>query len=344
MNASKLCRRLSLLAPSVALALLANVALAQSSKVDRLVTFGGSLSDTGNAFAFLSDPAIPRSDCGVPQGVPPYDTLDDFLVPDGPYAKGGHHFSNGATWVEGVARALALAGNARPALTNAGKAASNYAAGGARAVAHDDWVAACRYNLPAQIGAYLADFPQTSARSLIAMEIGGNDVRDALLAALERRDPAPILQSALASVANSVGALYASGARKFVLLNIPDPGVAPSVRMFGPDAVAGARVLATGYNDFMLYQLVPAVEGRAAGQRYQDRRSLRLAEPDRREPGFLRPRQRDRRLRHAGHAAVPVPQARQLPLLGRPASDEGGARDHRAGSAGDDVRALMLVT
>ena len=260
MNASKLCRRLSLLASSVAIALGANVALAQSSKVDRLVTFGGSLSDTGNAFAFLSDPAIPRSDCGVPQGVPPYDTLDDFLVPDGPYAKGGHHFSNGATWVEGVARALTLAGNARPALTNSGKAASNYAAGGARAVAHDDWVAACRYNLPAQVGAYLADFPQTSARSLIAMEIGGNDVRDALLAASLGQDPAPIIQSALASVGNSVGALYASGARKFVLLNIPDPGVAPSVRMFGPDAVAGARALATGYNDSMLYTLVPQLK------------------------------------------------------------------------------------
>jgi phospholipase/lecithinase/hemolysin len=210
------------------------VALAQSSKVDRLVTFGGSLSDTGNAFTFLSDPAIPRSDCGVPQGVPPYDALDDFLVPDGPYAKGGHHFSNGATWVEGVARALALAGNARPALTNSGKAASNYAAGGARAVAHDDWVAACRYNLPAQVGAYLADFPQTSAHSLIAMEIGGNDVRDALLAASVGQDPAPIIQSALASVGNSVGALYAAGARKFVLLNIPDPAKAPSVRMLGP--------------------------------------------------------------------------------------------------------------
>lgn len=260
MTASKLCRRLSLLASSVALALAANAALAQASQVDRLVTFGGSLSDTGNAFAFLSDPAIPRSDCGVPQGVPPYDALDDLLVPDGPYAKGGHHFSNGATWVEGVARALALAGNARPALTNAGKAASNYAAGGARAEAHSDWVAACRYNLPAQVGDYLADFPQTSARSLIAMEIGGNDVRDALMAANVGQDPAPIIQSALASVGNSVGALYASGARRFVLLNIPDPGVAPSVRMLGPIAVAGARALATGYNDAMRYQLVPALK------------------------------------------------------------------------------------
>jgi len=50
---------------------------------------------------------------------------------------------------------LALAGNARPAFQNPGSNASNYAVGGARAVA--DYP--CRFNLPAQVSAYLADFP-----------------------------------------------------------------------------------------------------------------------------------------------------------------------------------------
>jgi phospholipase/lecithinase/hemolysin len=263
MNASKLCRRLSLLASTVVLALASSAALAQP-QIDRLVFFGASVSDTGNAFVFLSDPANQGKGCGVPQNVPPYDALDDLLVPDGPYARGGHHFTNGATWTEGVARALGLAGNARPALANAGTAASNYAAGGARAVPHDDFVAACRFNLPNQVAAYLAGSQPLSDRSLIAMEIGGNDVRDALVAAFGNQDPVPVIQSALTSVGGSVMTLYARGARRFVLLNVGDPGKTPAVQMLGPQAVAGARALASQYNFFLSgvrLQLMQALPG-----------------------------------------------------------------------------------
>ena len=149
---------------------------------DRVVAFGASLTDTGNAFVWLSDPQ--NQTCGTALNVPPYDALDDLVIPDGPYAKGGHHFSNGATWVEGLARYLALAGNVRPAFQNAGKEASNYAVGGARAVA--DYP--CRFNLPDQVDTYLRDFPQTSAKALVAIEIGGNDVRHALTAAAFGQD------------------------------------------------------------------------------------------------------------------------------------------------------------
>jgi len=238
--------RLTLVGAGVALALLSSQTFAKQSNIDRVVTFGASLSDTGNAFIWLSQPE--NQSCGTPQNVPPYDELDDLLTPGGPYARGGHHFSNGATWVEGLARYLALAGNARPAFQNTGMKASNYAVGGARAVA--DYP--CRFNLPAQVSAYLTDFPHTSDRSLVAIEIGGNDVRDALIAAaLLGQDPTPYIQGALESLASNITQLYLHGARRFLLLNVPDVGKTPAVRMLDqlyPGIAGYAGLLSRGYN------------------------------------------------------------------------------------------------
>jgi len=224
---------------------------APHASIDRVVAFGASLTDSGNAFIWLSEPA--NQNCGTPLNVPPYDALDDLLVPDGPYARGGHHFSNGATWVEGLARYLALAGNARPALQNTGMKASNYAVGGARAVANYP----CRFNLPAQVGTYLADFPQTSARTLVVIEIGGNDVRDALVAAASGQDPSPYIQNAIVSLSTNILQLYGHGAKTFLILNVPDIGKTPAVRALGPAAVAGAFALSNAYNG----GLAAAVQG-----------------------------------------------------------------------------------
>ena len=224
---------------------------APHASIDRVVAFGASLTDSGNAFIWLSEPA--NQNCGTPLNVPPYDALDDLLVPDGPYARGGDHFSNGATWVEGLARYLALAGNARPALQNTGMKASNYAVGGARAVANYP----CRFNLPAQVGTYLADFPQTSARTLVVIEIGGNDVRDALVAAASGQDPSPYIQNAIVSLSTNILQLYGHGAKTFLILNVPDIGKTPAVRALGPAAVAGAHFLSNAYNG----GLAAAVQG-----------------------------------------------------------------------------------
>ena len=254
MRASNIYKQLILFVSSVAFALLSSHALGDHSSIDRVVTFGTSLSDTGNAFIWLSEPA--NRGCGTPLNVPPYDALDEFLVPDGPYAKGGHHFTNGATWVEGMARSLALAGNTRPALQSIGTEASNYAVGGARAVA--DYP--CRFNLPTQVSTYLADFPETSASTLVAIEIGGNDVRDALVAAAGGQDPAPIIQNALASLTESIFTLYGHGARKFLVLNVADVGKTPAVRMLDqlfPGIASFADTLTTAYDG----GLVLAVQG-----------------------------------------------------------------------------------
>src|SRR5262245_37755746 len=83
---------------------------------DRIVVFGTSLSDPGNAFALTGQETTPL-----------YDTLNQLLIPDAPYARGGHHFSNGATWVEKFARPFGLTGTVRPAFQSASAKATNYA-------------------------------------------------------------------------------------------------------------------------------------------------------------------------------------------------------------------------
>jgi phospholipase/lecithinase/hemolysin len=242
MGSSSIRRQFGRLVASIAGLLLYATALAQSTSVDRLVFFGASLTDSGNSFVWLAQPD--NRGCGIRINVPPYDTLDDLVIPDGPYAIGGHHFTNGATWAEVLARSLGLAGNARPAFIGAGAKSNNYAVGGARAVANYP----CRFNLPAQVLKYLDESSTTSPNSWVGIEIGGNDVRDALLAASVGQDPAPYLESALASVGQNIGMLYASGARRFFLLNVPDIGKTPAVRALGPAAVAGGAALSAAYN------------------------------------------------------------------------------------------------
>src|SRR5512138_140133 len=65
-----------------------------------IVVFGDSLSDPGNAFTLLGT-----------TNTPPDYSVDPFLVPDRPYARGGQHFSNGATWIEQFGASVGLAGS-----------------------------------------------------------------------------------------------------------------------------------------------------------------------------------------------------------------------------------------
>ena len=131
-----------------------------------IVAFGASLSDSGNAFALR----------GGTNTAPDY-LLDPLLVPSAPYARGGHHFSNGATWIEQFARSQGLAGSVRPAYQSAGNG-TNYAVGGARA-----WEDGLNVNLSAQVDAFLGDVGGVApSDALYTIEMGGNDIRDALVA------------------------------------------------------------------------------------------------------------------------------------------------------------------
>jgi phospholipase/lecithinase/hemolysin len=108
----------------------------------------------------------------------------------------------------------------------------------------------------------LADFRQTSALTGVAIEIGGNDVRDALVAASAGQDPAPYIQDAIGSLAYNITRLYSRGARRFLLLNVADVGKTPAVRLLDqtfPGIAAFADALSQAYNG----ALALAVQGLA---------------------------------------------------------------------------------
>jgi outer membrane lipase/esterase len=213
---------------SVLLALVAATALA--GPLHRFVVFGDSLSDPGNAFILTRDLEIP-----------PFDSI----IPNAPYARGGFHFSNGATWVEQLSLIDHAVPSAGPALLLP-PLFSNFAVGGARART----VGA--FDLPTQVGLFVQDFHgQAPADALYIVFVGGNDLRDALQAlAIDPTGAASagIVQSALASMRTELLTLYAAGARHFFVPNAPDISLTPAVRQLGPAAQGAARQLGQLYN------------------------------------------------------------------------------------------------
>ena len=215
----------SLAAPAFALA---------QARFDSLVIFGTSLSDPGNAFALRGGTNTP----------PDYD-VDPLLVPSSPYARGGHHFSDGATWIEQYARSVGLASNAQPAFASAGAKASNYAIGGARARSTGSGA-----DLPEQTGAFFLKNANPPASALYVVEMGGNDLRDAMAAYLQagggtngQLAAAAVIQDALGSIGASMLELYRRGARKFLVWNAPNLGLTPAIRALDA-ASPGAAFLA----------------------------------------------------------------------------------------------------
>lgn len=241
--------------------LLPNLAIAGESD-NAIVIFGDSLSDTGNKY-YVTGFA----------NTPPYsELLDFFLVADGPYARGGLHHSNGATWVEQYARPLGQAGYVRPALRSQGKA-SNYAYGGARA--RDDLEIIPNYNqhLPIQVSNFLADVNNNAPDdALYVVFIGGNDIFDAVFAlTLDSSGitSALVISNAVESVATQIMRLSMAGARNIVVLNSPDLGATPAVKladaMFSPvpgALIAAATGYSLAYNGGLLANLgsVPGIE------------------------------------------------------------------------------------
>lgn len=234
------------------------VSARQQASYSGIVVFGTSLSDPGNAFALRGGTSTP----------PDYD-LNPLLIPDAPYARGGHHFSNGATWVEQFARSLGLSGSVRPAFASDSPIATNYAVGGARAC---DAPASDAVNLADQVNAFLTDAGGVApADALYVVEMGGNDVRDAIVAALgvlqgggtfqqATQAAAPVLLCAQQAIQAAIQALAQAGATRFLVWTAPDPGLTPAIRSLGPGAMQVATLLTTQFNNQMLLPTVHALD------------------------------------------------------------------------------------
>jgi len=223
--------------------ILAVVSVSSAESFDRMVVFGDSLSDAGNHFAVF----------GVTSHAP-YAPL-----PDSPYDIGGHHFTNGSTWVEQLSRALEMPRSGKPALLAPG-VFTNYAVGRARARAGAAEFP--HFDLDTQVQRFLVDFRgQAPADALYVIWIGANDLNDALTAGLT--DPAraaDIIRAAVTTQAGSIYALWAAGARKFMVVNLPDPALAPFLRALPPPLQAAATQAGMLYNaalDEALAQVSP---------------------------------------------------------------------------------------
>ena len=130
-------------------------------------------------------------------------------------------------------------------------AARNFAVGGARA--REDGI---NVNLPAQVAAYLEQTGGTaSPDALYVIAIGSNDVRDALVAFSRGQNGSIILGAALSSIAQSMTALAAAGARTFLVWNAPDIGLTPALRMAGPAAAQLGTTLSRAFNGQLLFIL-----------------------------------------------------------------------------------------
>ena len=221
------------LAGCLALVLAAPGAAAAQSRFSGIVVFGTSLSDPGNAFALVGD-----------QSTPPDYNLNPLLIPNAPYARGGHHFSNGATWIEQYARSVGLAGTVRPALATTDPMVTNYAVGAARA--YED---GANFNLGRQVTTFLARSGGAApAHALYVIEMGSNDVRDAFALYATGGDGGPILTAALGSIAANIQRLYVAGARDFLVWVPPNVSLTPAIRSLGPAAGALATQLTQVFN------------------------------------------------------------------------------------------------
>jgi outer membrane lipase/esterase len=196
---------------------------------DGLFVFGDSLSDGGNVAALI--------------GTDPAQVIDgNTYVPSMPYASGT--FTNGATWVDGLAAALGT--TAAPSLLGG----SNYAFGGAQT--RDE--SGGSPSLLTQLDMYLGSTGGTaSAGSLYVLAGGGNNARAALEAI--GFEGAPPLRTAVATalafardVGQMVDALQAAGATDIIVWNAPNIGLTPAVSSLGAEASFLAGVIGQTMN------------------------------------------------------------------------------------------------
>jgi phospholipase/lecithinase/hemolysin len=209
---------------------------------DRLVVFGDSLSDPGNAYV-LTGMSL----------VPPYTDL----IPDHPYARGGHHLSNGSTWIEQLATQMQLVQSVGPALRVPG-VFSNYAIDRTRACPLSP--SPSHIDLSTQVGMFLGEFGTAPSDALYVLFAGANDVRDALA----NQDP-EIIECALSLIYVNLMALIDAGARTFLVANVPNLGLVPAVAMLGEDIRTAATEVSYFFN-LQLEGILSGIEEASDGQ------------------------------------------------------------------------------
>jgi phospholipase/lecithinase/hemolysin len=172
----------------------------------RMFVFGASFIDPGNHFAVTGETAHPPFELFGPS-----------------YGVGGHHFSNGRTWVELMAQEMGLTQWAKPAYRN--PAFGNYAFGYARAREVDGDVLPSLYD---QVQAWINNGYCTGTPmddTLFVMDAAFFDLGDIIAG----EDPFVVLSGMTASIAENLGVLHECGARNLLFAYILPVEVSPIV-------------------------------------------------------------------------------------------------------------------
>ncbi len=163
-----------------------------------IYAFGDSLSDAGNDYI---------ASFGILPSSPPYS--------DG-------RFSNGAVWVQDLAKSLSL-GAVRPSLAGG----HDFAYGGAEA-GNEKLHTVLPIDLPSQLAQFLVDDPHPQADALYTLSIGANDLLDAIPVYAGNPSGAEAdIQEAVNNETVFLQGLAADGAVNFLILNVPDLGKTP---------------------------------------------------------------------------------------------------------------------
>jgi phospholipase/lecithinase/hemolysin len=172
----------------------------------RIFIFGASFIDSGNHFAITGETAHPPFELFGPS-----------------YGVGGHHFSNGRTWVEVLAQEMELTQWAKPAYRD--PAFGNYAVGYGRARERNEDVLPSLYD---QVQAWRDNGYCTYAPmddTLFIVDSAYFDFAEILAG----ENPFVVLSGMTASIAENIGILKECGARNILFANILPLEVSPLV-------------------------------------------------------------------------------------------------------------------
>ena len=205
-------------AASLALvAIVGSSATARGEAIERIVTLGDSLSDTGNVF--LGTQAILDGGGTLPPQPPLFDfPIHRPIPPSPPYFDG--RFSNGPVWLEGVVEQLDRVDprSALPVLAGG----FNYAFGGAQTTDQPEDPLNLFIDLDEQLQWFLStDTPREG--DLFVVFAGANDL---LLGNPASADPVASAQR----VAAAVQAITDAGGERFFVPNLPALGELPATR------------------------------------------------------------------------------------------------------------------
>jgi outer membrane lipase/esterase len=219
---------LVLLVASVVQATAASLSTQLTNTYSSFWVFGDSLSDPGNLFAATGGTAPPSP----------------------PYYQG--RFSNGPVWAESITGSF----------LNAGKAAGNFAFGGATAVTNADSIP----DFQTQALLYGANAaPVAGPKPLASVFFGANDLLDAFAANIGNPNAAANIAQAAVAAADAVGAgimaLAKTGIADFAVWNLPDLGLTPRFALLFPSGSSQAGSAATAIFNSRLDQVLAGLSG-----------------------------------------------------------------------------------